>query len=290
MNDLNYHHLQYFRAVAHEGNLTRAAARMNLSQSALSTQIRLLEDRLGYPLFDRVGRRLELTEVGRIALDHADRIFGTGEELLEVLKGRGRAGAPLRVGAASTLSRNFQLRFLQPVLGAGDLDLQLASGLTESLLDQLSDLALDVVLTTEPPARARERGFVAHPISREGVAIHGLAPLKSYPSLAALLSDAPLILPTETAIRRAFDNLVARLGLRPRIAAEVDDMAMVRLLVREGTGLAIAPSIVFRDEIAAGLIAVSPLDLGIEEQFFAVTVQRTFPHPRLAELIPVQPG
>jgi LysR family transcriptional activator of nhaA len=285
MARMNYHHLQYFHAVAHEGNLTRAAERMNLSQSALSTQIRQLEERLGHALFDRVGRQLRLTEAGRIALDHADRIFGTGEELLETLRGAGQAQAPLRVGAQSTLSRNFQLRFLQPLLGAEGADLKLTSGSTERLLEALRELALDVVLTTEPPPGGAGRDLVAHPLSAERVSIHGLAPLASYADLADLLTRAPLILPTESAIRRAFDSLTARLGVAPRIVADVDDMAMVRLLAREGVGLAVAPSVVFRDELATGLLETAPHPLGIEEQFYAVTVQRSFPHPRLGDLI-----
>ena len=72
---LNYHHLRYFREVAIEGNLGRAAERLNVAQSALSVQIRQLEERLGFTLFDRVARSLVLTEAGRIALDHADRIL-----------------------------------------------------------------------------------------------------------------------------------------------------------------------------------------------------------------------
>ena len=124
---LNYHHLRYFQEVAREGNLTRAAAMLNLSQSALSTQIRQLEERLGHPLFERTGRAMTLTEAGRIALDHAERIFGVGDDLVATLTAGGAAKAPLRVGALSTLSRNFQLRFLRPAL-ARDVELVLSSG------------------------------------------------------------------------------------------------------------------------------------------------------------------
>ena len=128
MNRLNLRHLGYFRAVAHEGNLTRAATKLGLSQSALSVQIRDLEARLGHPLFERTQRKLALTEAGRIALDHADAIFATGEELLATLKGENAAQATLRIGALATLSRNFQLAFLQPLLERGDLHLVLRSG------------------------------------------------------------------------------------------------------------------------------------------------------------------
>ncbi|MEH6648175.1 LysR family transcriptional regulator [Sulfitobacter sp.] len=98
-SQLNYHHLRYFREVAIEGNLGRAAHRLNVAQSALSVQIRQLEDRLGFLLFDRIGRALVLTEAGSIALDHADRIFTAGDELLATLHQSGDIKPPLRIGA-----------------------------------------------------------------------------------------------------------------------------------------------------------------------------------------------
>src|SRR5690349_6318303 len=117
MSALNYHHLRYFWAVAHDGNLTRTAERLNLTQSALSVQIRKLEERLGHDLFERRGRQLHLTEAGRIALDHADTIFATGDELLGTLQQTGQPRQALRVGALATLSRNFQVEFLRPLMG-----------------------------------------------------------------------------------------------------------------------------------------------------------------------------
>lgn len=283
MDTLNYHHLRYFREVAHEGNLTRAAARMNLSQSALSSQIKQLEDRLGYPLFDRVGRQLVLTEVGRIALDHADRIFGAGEELLATLRRSGEAVPPLRVGALSTLSRNFQLGFLKPALGMEGVDLVLKSGSGGVLLDALASLALDVVLTTEPPRSGA--GFFVHRIAEQTVAFHGTPTRMQHESLAAFLAHEPFIVPTESSIRTGFQSLTAKLGIAPRIIADVDDMAMVRLLAREGAGVAVAPSVVLADEIGSGLLVTAPFDLEIAETFFAVTVERSFPHPALETLL-----
>ena len=102
MQELNYHHLRYFQAVAHEGHLTRAAERLNVSQSALSSQIRQLEERLGQPLFERRGRALHLTEAGRIALEHADTIFATGKELISILTLGPQARRPLRIGSIAT--------------------------------------------------------------------------------------------------------------------------------------------------------------------------------------------
>lgn len=285
MADLNYHHLRYFREVAHDGNLTRTAERLNLSQSALSTQIRQLEARLGHALFDRRGRQLVLTEVGRIALDHADRIFGTGEELMATLRGAGPGRQAIRVGASSTLSRNFQLAFLRPVLGRAGVEIVLRSGSVPVLYEALAALALDVVLTTEPPARDGFAGFVAHRLAAQKVDIFGTPARMRHPDLSALLAREPVILPTESSIRTGFDSLVARLGVTPRIAAEVDDMAMVRLLAREDLGLAIAPAVVLADEIASGLLRPSGYDLRILEAFYAVTTDRRFPSPLLRDLL-----
>lgn len=285
MRDLNYHHLRYFHAVAREGHLTRTAERLNLSQSALSAQIKALEDQLGHALFDRVGRQLVLTEVGQIALDYADRIFGTGAELMATLNRKGRARAPLRVGALSTLSRNFQLQFLRPVLARGDIDVVLRSGNAARLLAELKSLALDVVLTTEPPGSPSGDGFVAHRIAEQAVGLHGVPARMAHGDLRRLLANEPVIVPTESSIRTGFDALVARLGVAPRIVADVDDMAMVRLLAREGAGLALAPAVVLADEIRSGLIETAPFVLDIVETFYAITVTRNFPHPELEVLL-----
>lgn len=285
MSELNYHHLRYFHAVAHEGHLTRAAEKLNVSQSALSAQIKALEERLGHGLFERVGRGLELTEVGRIALDHADRIFGTGRELLATLEQRGTARAPLRVGALSTLSRNFQIAVLRPLIAQDDIDLVLRSGSAPRLLEALQALSLDVVLTTEPPRSEALGQFHAFRIADHPVGLHAVPERLKHATLAELLQTEPIIAPTESAIRSGFDALAARLGVRPRIAADVDDMAMVRLLAREGAGVAVAPSLVFVDELSSGVLVTAPFDTGIVETFYAITVARNFPHPALERLL-----
>lgn len=285
MDRLNYHHLRYFRAVAHEGNLTRAAERLNLSQSALSAQIRQLEARLGHALFERVNRRLELTEVGRIALDHADRIFETGEELLATLAQSGQAMPPLRVGALSTLSRNFQLRFLRPVLARDDVELVLRSGGEEALVAALEGLALDVMLTTEPPRGGGRGELLPHRLSAQPVAIHGRPDMLRAGTLTDLLRDGAFIVPTDSAIHTGFLSLAASLGIAPSIVADVDDMAMVRLLAREGAGLAVCPAVVVADELRAGRLETAPFDLDLMESFYAVTLRRRFPHPLLEALI-----
>lgn len=287
MSRLNYNHLRYFHAVAREGNLTRAAERLNLSQSALSTQIRALEERLGHDLFERRGKALHLTEAGRVALDHADRIFGTGEELLSVLAGQGAARRTVRVGALATLSRNFQIGFLRPLLGRPDVEIVLHSGSLGALLLQLEAHRLDVVLANALPPRDAATPWIVHPLAEQTVSLVG--PPGTTGTLPDLLAGHALILPSpETGIRAGFDAMMARLGLYPRIAAEVDDMAMLRLLAREGAGLAVVPPIVVADELASGRLAELHALPDLSETFAAVTLARRFPNPLLAELLPGQ--
>jgi len=292
MSDLNYRHLEYFWAVAHDGNLTRTAARLNLSQSALSSQIKTLEARLGHRLFDRQGRQLHLTEAGRIALDHADTIFAAGAELLGTLAQTGQVRRPLRVGALATLSRNFQTGFLRPLFGRADVEIVLRAGSARELYGALADLSLDVVLTNRPPARDAGQPFVSHRIAAQQVGLFGtpahLAGLAD--GDPAVLRDVPLILPTlDSALRADFDAWADRAGLRPQIAAEVDDMAMMRLLARDGLGLALVPPIVVQDELAAGSLGAAPIPLGITETFHAVTMARRFPNPLLREVLASAP-
>lgn len=287
MDRLNLRHLGYFRAVAHEGNLTRAAEKLGLSQSALSVQIRSLETRLGHDLFERTGRTLRLTEAGRIALDRADAIFATGEDLVAALKGGAATKALLRVGGLATLSRNFQLAFVRSLLGRKDLRLVLRAGGAEELLEELRALNLDVVLLDRPPAVGAGASLIAHRIARQRIELFG-APrrLREGGSVAELLSRHPIIVPgPESSVRAEFEALVSRLNVIPQIAAEVDDMAMMRLLARQDIGLAVLPPIVVKDELRTGALVRAGRLPGLVETFYAVTVARRFPNPLVASLI-----
>lgn len=287
MSELNYHHLRYFRAVAHDGNLTRTAERLNLSQSALSIQIKQLEERLGHSLFERRGRQLYLTEAGRIALDHADTIFSAGEELVETLKETGRTRRAIRIGALATLSRNFQMEFLRPILGRSDVDMILRSGSTSELLGALEALNLDIVLLNQAPMADSVTPFIAQHVYQQRVSLIGRPSYgKPGAKLADLLGEHPVILPTlESGVRSQFEALVARLGITPQIAAEVDDMAMMRLLAREGAGLAVLPPIVVKGELEAGTLMEFDALPGMIESFYAVTVKRRFPNPLIRPLL-----
>ncbi len=292
MPSLNYNHLRYFRAVAHEGSLTRAATTLNLSQSALSVQIQRLEAQLGHPLFDRIGKRMMLNEAGRIALDYADTIFAAGHALLATLAGRPVLDQQvLRVGALPTLSRNFQLAFVQPLVGRTDVELVLRSGTMRELLALLEAHEIDVVLAGSPARSEARTALISHRVAAQAVSLVG-PPCQARADFRfpESLRDQPLVLPSrDSEVRLAFDRLLAGTGVRPIILAEVDDMAMLRLLARESAALTLVAPIVVRDELQTGsLIEVHRLPT-ITEDYYAIVQDRRFPNPLLADLL-ARPG
>ncbi|MEZ4835988.1 MAG: LysR family transcriptional regulator [Caldilineaceae bacterium] len=212
---LNYHHLRYFWIVAHEGNLTRAAEKIHIAQSALSMQIRKLEEDLKQPLFERQGRGLVLTEAGRIALDFADSIFATGDELLGTL---GELDQPhrrvLRVGALATLSRNFQLQFLAPLLTQDEIEVVVRSGAFGELLQALEDYQIDVLLSNLSPPRDAATRWIAHAIDRQPVSLVGRPkPGRDGLSLGELIAGESLVMPTaQSSIRTGFGRVGGSIG------------------------------------------------------------------------------
>lgn len=288
MEFLNYHHLRYFRVIAGEGNLTRAAKKLNLSPPALSIQLKQLEESLGHSLFDRLSTGLELTEAGRVALEYADTIGKAGEELLDMMHHQvGTERQILRIGAVATLSRNFQLEFLKPALQHENVELVIRSGSFAELLVWLQTHEVDLILSNEPVLRDAQRNWHSHILADQAVSLVGSLEWKSKRlKFPQDFDGVPLILPTiEGTTRAGFDRLLASANVRPRIIAEVDDMAMLRLMAREAVGLTLVPPVVVRDEIAAGSLVVTHRITEIRETFYGVTPSRKFPNPLIGELI-----
>jgi len=286
---LNYHHLRYFRVIAQEMSVTRAAERMNLSVPALSIQLRQLEDSLGQRLFDRGRGGLRLTEAGRVALEYAETIGRAGEELTDVMRHRapGAARQILRVGAVATLSRNFQVEFLRPALHRPGIEVVIRSGAQRDLLVALHAHEVDLVLSNSAARRDVETPWHSHLLAEQPVGLVGVPDWrKKRLRFPADFSAVPVILPSlESNTRAAFDRLTAAAGVRPRVLAEVDDMAMLRLLAREGEGLALVPPVVVRDEIEDGMLVETHRIPQIRETFYAITPSRRFPNPLVGELV-----
>lgn len=287
INRLNYHHLYYFWRVAAEGHLTRTAERLHISQSALSAQIRQLEEQLGTPLFLREGKKLLLTETGASVLRYAEAIFALGNELLSATTGRDAAhGGQLRIGSVSTLSRNFLENFVHPVLSKPEVKLILEAGGLEELLNRLSGYELDVVLSNRPVIADDKHPWRCRTLAKQEVCLIGPPGLiEGHFDLDTALTRYPLVVPSaKSEIRVRFDLLCEQHGIEPQIRAEVDDMATLRLLARDSNAMALIPAIVVKDELNKGLLEKYGSVKGVEETFYAITVKRRFESPHLQGL------
>ncbi|QSX37274.1 LysR family transcriptional regulator [Shewanella sedimentimangrovi] len=287
MRNLNFHHLHYFWTVAKEGHLTRAAQKLNVSQSALSSQIKQLEGRLGHDLFHRQGRALSLTDVGHLVLEYAESIFNLSNELLSMMESGEQRVQQLRIGAVATLSRNFQENFLRPVIGLDKVKLALKSSNFDDLLEQLRVHKLDLILSNRPVASDSTTPWRCKLIAQQGVFLVG--PNDS--EFATLrfpqdLTRVKLLLPgPDSDIRTQFDLYCEQHGLSVTPYAEVDDMAMLRLLARDAGAVAVVPEVVVQDEIQAGILKnYAALD-SVTESFYAITAKRHVDLPILKSLL-----
>ena len=284
MDRLNYHHLLYFWMVAREGTVARAATQLRLAQPTLSGQIHALEGALGEKLFERAGRGLRLTEMGRVVFRYADEIFALGRELAESVKGQ-PTGRPLRlaVGVADALPKLVAYRLIEPALALPQpVRLVVHEQSTERLLAALALHDLDVVLTDRvAPPGVSVRAF-NHLLGDCG------ATLFAAPKLAVnyrqrfprALDGAPFLLPGETStLRRGLEQWFEKQRIRPRIVGEFDDSTLIKVFGQAGVGLFAAPSIIESSvRKQYGVTVVGRLDR-VRERFYAVSAERRLKHP-----------
>ncbi|SFR61834.1 transcriptional regulator, LysR family [Marinobacter daqiaonensis] len=288
MKRLNYHHLYYFWRVAVTGNLTQVAEALHVSQSALSAQIKQLEHTMDVQLFSRSGRKLVLTDTGRRTLAFAEEIFSTGEELETfLLKGADRRVQHLSIGVQTNLSRNFVEGFVSPLLKNPDVRFSLKARGMSSLLEGLSSHEFDLVLTNRAvTAEAQEAPWQNQLVARQPVAIVGPTGRRPERPFPEGYENAEWVLPDKnTEIRSAFESLCAIHQYRPRIKAEADDMAMLRLLARDSDGFAVLPPVVVKDEINQGRLEEYQLLPQVFENFYAISIRKSFFPEALSELL-----
>lgn len=284
MEWLNYHHLLYFWTVVREGGVSRAAEKLRLSQPTISAQVRLLEEALGDRLFQRQGRTLVLTDVGRVVYRYADEIFGIGRELVETLRGR-PGGRPLQlsVGVANAVPKFIAYRLLRPAVTAPDpVHVVCREDSAESLAAQLAIHALDVVIADTPaPPHVRVKvfnhllgesaiGFFANPRSAARVR-------RGFPQS---LRDIPVLLPTpNAALRRILDEWFARHDVRPHVVGEFEDSALMKAFA-QGIGAAFPAPVVIAQDVGRfyGVRLVGRVN-DARERYYAISVERRVKHP-----------
>jgi len=286
MDWLNYHHLRYFWATAHEGSVTKAGERLRVSQPAVSAQIRALEHASGEKLFRRSGRGLALTEAGRVVYRYAEEIFGLGTELMETLEGRAGTRKPLRfvVGIADVLPKTVVRRLLEPAFHLG-LPVRLVcqeDKTVEEFLAQLAVYAVDLVLADAPAPPGIPVKAFNHRLGECGTAVFGAPALarrwrRGFPRS---LDGASFLMPgARSALRRALDQWLQTEAIKPDVVAEVDDSALLNALGQDAKGLFPGPSVMEKDICHQyGVQVVGRLG-DVRQQFYAISVERRLKHP-----------
>jgi LysR family transcriptional activator of nhaA len=288
---LNYRQLHYFWAVAKAGSIIRASERLHLTPQTLSGQIGLLEETLGVALFLRVGRRLQLTETGRLTLSYADELFQIGNDLEEALRSRPEdRSIQFRVGVDDVVPKSIAYRLLTPAMSMTEpVRIVCRENKLVRLLVELAIHRLDLVLADRPmPPETNVKGY-SHKLGDCGITFFAApqlaAQLKGKGKWPRILNAAPLLIPGEEAATRVplmrwFDAH----QIRPRIVGEFDDSALMHAFGQAGIGIFIAPSVI-ADEVQRehGVMAIGQTD-EVTEQFYAISMERRLTHPAVVAI------
>lgn len=288
---LNYHHLYLFWTLAEEGSFTKAAEKLSVSQSAVTAQIKTLEEALGLKLIDRSNKRKpSLTEVGSKVLIYCRTIFEAGDDLAKwALHGKADTRQTLRIGASSGLSRNFQYEFLSPLLGRSDVQVDVTSSDQERLLKLLSEHSLDLVLTSRNVVNDGRHEFYAHVLRSSPLVFvtnDQIGARSGNDRLKKALVNRPLYIPGRNFEARAELNaFMEKTRVSFRIAGEIDDTALLRVLaVRSGAVVAI-PEFGVISELRSKEVFLLSRHSAIQQRYYAITRHRKFPNNLVAELI-----
>lgn len=289
MEWLNYHHLRYFHAVAKAGSLAVAAAKLRVSPPAISEQIRELEDALGEKLFQREGRKNQLTDAGQVVLGFAEEIFALGRELMNAVKQRpGAKNLRLQVGILDSFPKLVTSQMLKPAFDLPQsVSVVCREGKMDDLLAQLSAHRLDIVLADEPASSSTRFKTFDHPLGGSETIFCAVEKLaaglkRNFPKS---LQDAPALLPVQnTSLRRSLENWFRERQLKPRVVAECEDLALLKTLAAAGLGFIAIPEVAMDDAMRQyGFRKIGKAD-GCRIDFHAITTERRIAHPAVAAI------
>jgi LysR family transcriptional activator of nhaA len=286
---LNYHHLRYFWTVAREGGLTKAAAKLHVSQPTISAQIQALEGALGEKLFRRAGRNLALTDAGQQVLSYAEEIFSLGQDLLSAVKQR-PTSRPLRLnlGVADALPKLVAYRIIETVFRLSQpVQISCWETSVSDMLVELASYRLDLVLADEPASSGVTTNVFNHLLGESGVTFCAVPPLaaKLRRGFPKSLNGAPALLPmSNSGFRRSLEKWFHAVGVRPRLVGEFYDPAFVNVLALHGLGFMSVPTIVAKEVVARfGLRTIGHTD-DCQQQYYAITPERKLTHPAVTAI------
>jgi LysR family transcriptional activator of nhaA len=289
MRHLNYNHLLYFWTVAKEGGVVKASELLHLTPQTISGQLKRLDEAVGEPLFRRAGRRLVLSDMGKMVFQYADEIFSLGRELAQVVRGLSPAApAELHVGVTDSLPKLIAYRMLEPALSLPEpVRVVCREARLEPLLAELAVHRLDLVLSDAPvPPGLNVRAY-NHLLGRSGVSFFaaGRDAKRESRRFPDRLAELPMLLPASgTPLRFALDQWFERLGIAPRVIAEFEDSALLKTFGRASRGVFPGATAIEDDICSMYRVAVIGRTDAVEERFYAISPERKLKHPAVVAI------
>ncbi|MBC7420328.1 MAG: LysR family transcriptional regulator [Bdellovibrio sp.] len=284
---INYHHLFYFKTIAEEGTVSKAAEKLNLGQPTLSTQLKQFEENLGVQLFERQHKKLVLTEQGKVALDYSKNIFRMGSEMYEVLHDRLKPLKPsLHIGALDSVPKQIVLQLVKQAFKISPCQITLSEGKSDELLRELVAHRMDLMVTNFLPAGTNGKGLYPKSLTKKNVAFYGSPKFKSLKKyFPKSISGAPLILPTyDSRLRQDLDHWAKLNKIELNIITESQDISVKKLMATSELGLIATAAHAVTGQIQRGeLIEIGQLQ-GVSEELFLLTAQRKIENPIAAKL------
>jgi DNA-binding transcriptional LysR family regulator len=260
---VEFREIRYALSVAKERSFTKAAARLNVSQSAVSEQVRLLEEEIGFSLFRRTSRGIELTEQGRTFLYEAERVAGDLLSLSDTARRlRGAPSDTLTVGIGSGMAQMFMPRLfgnLKTILPGVRLEILTAP--TRTIFDDLHEERLDAGIAIESDPDRVPAGLVFDRLTDAEMALivhpkHPLARTRQPVDVGKLLAEPIVMSELTVGYGQVILSLFADLGIRPNILAVADNIETMKVIVQSGSGIAIVPRRSADNEAALGVLKV----------------------------------
>jgi len=285
---MNYHHLFYFKTIAEEGTVSKAAEKLRLGQPTLSAQLRQFEDVLGVQLFERHHKKLILTEQGKVALEYSRGIFKMGSEMVEVLHDRLKPNRPtLHIAALDSVSKQIILQLVKAAYKMSPCQISLSEGKSDELIRELAAHRVDLVITNFLPTGIDAKGLFPRQITKKAVGFYGAPKFKSLrKGFPKSISGLPLILPTyDSKLRYDLDHWAKSQELELNVIAETQDISMKKLMAVGELGLIpTATYTVTRQVLSGELIEIGKLQ-GVHEELFLLSAQRKIENPIAARLM-----
>lgn len=290
MGWFSYQHLYYFWVVAREGSIVNACKRLHLSQPTVSAQIRALEAALGEELFRRAGKRLILTEEGRLAVRYAEEIFALGQEFLDTLKGRPTGRRPsLRVGVVDVIPKSLIRDILAPVYGGfAGLRLVCREEKADVLFAELAAQKLDILITDAPLGPGATVKAFSHLLGESGLSFFAPRRLagrmrKGFPHS---LGGAPMLVPMDhTVIRRSLDQWLDEKRIEPLVVGEFQDSALLDAFGALGSGVFVGPTAGEKEILARRGAALVGRTREVRMQFYIISPEKKVKHPAAAFIL-----